>query len=271
MKKLLAVSLKTMLVILTSIGAVIVLEMIFTPFIEFKGVKFIAKVITDLCLAFIPITLYLKIFKKAGWPLGLRDVRKASRLGFGALLGCLFMVGLIGLILIFGGMEIEGIKTDYAASSLIYLVITSYTVSFAEEILFRGVLQGLFRDAYGRSAGIVVSSVFFFVVHGANPGMFESIIAPVSLLLAGLVLALIREKTGSLWIPIGFHWTWNLFQDLSGFATSGFASDHSPLIINLVPGKEWLNGGSFGIEGSLISLIILSAACVYLVKTLPKK
>jgi uncharacterized protein len=63
--------------------------------------------------------------------------------------------------------------------------------------------------------------------------MFESVYAPINLFLAGLLTSLLRERTGALWIPIGMHWTWNLTQELSGFATSGFSSNHAILQFQL--------------------------------------
>jgi membrane protease YdiL (CAAX protease family) len=81
-------------------------------------------------------------------------------------------------------------------------------------------------------------------MHAGNPGMFESILPPLNLFLGGLIIGLIREKTGSLWIPIGFHWTWNLIEELFGFATSGFSAKEALFIIQFVPGKDLIHGGS---------------------------
>jgi membrane protease YdiL (CAAX protease family) len=273
MKKLSFVILKAILVIVATMGSLIVLENIVAPSAEMGGgVLLIVKVFADTLMALMPILVCLWFFKKAAWDLiGLQRPIKTTHVGVGALWGIAFIVGLVGLIIILGGIQFKGIRSDYAISGLIFLVITSFTVSVGEEVLFRGALQGIFKQAYGRWAGIIISSVIFFLIHSGNPGMFESILPPLNLFLGGLIIALIRERTGSLWIPIGLHWTWNLFQDLFGFATSGFSAKESLFMIHFIPGRDLVNGGNFGIEGSIVSIVALLVVCVYLVNKLPKK
>lgn len=263
MKRMLNVLLKTLGIAAATVAAILVLEIVMTPFIDIKGVKFIVKVAADVLMAVIPLSLYLFVYKEPARSLGLADTDKLRRLAIGAALGFLSMLVLFVLVLGLGGVKLAGFSPDYAANKLLYLVVTSFTVSFGEEILFRGAIQGVCRNTYGRWAGIAAASCFFFLLHGANPGIFQSPIAPVSLLLAGFLVSLLREYTGSLWLPIGFHWTWNMFQDLFGFATSGFASEHSPFRMTVVEGKEWLNGGSFGLEGSIVTVFVLLAAAIY--------
>jgi hypothetical protein len=42
-------------------------------------------------------------------------------------------------------------------------------------------------------------------------------------------------------------------------------------MIHFVPGKDLINGGKFGMEGSIVSILALLVVCVYLVIKLPKK
>ncbi|MGI9200761.1 MAG: CPBP family intramembrane glutamic endopeptidase, partial [Woeseiaceae bacterium] len=66
-------------------------------------------------------------------------------------------------------------------------------------------------------------------------------------------------KTGQLWLPMGLHLGWNFFQaSIFGFPSSGNVS--ASLISQSPVGPEWLSGGKFGAEGSvlIIPVTILS-------------
>ena len=108
-------------------------------------------------------------------------------------------------------------------------------VSLIEEVLFRGVLLGLFMRAMRPRGAIISVSVLFAFVHFLQPpfgvmvpdpespiaglwligqmmGRFAQPIELVSgfgaLLAVGLVLAYARWRTASLWLPIGLHAGW---------------------------------------------------------------
>ena len=76
--------------------------------------------------------------------------------------------------------------------------------------------------------------------------------------MGGLLIVLITPqliyayvKTGQLWLPVGLHLGWNFFQaSIFGFPASGQVS---PSMISQSPvGPEWLSGGKFGAEGSIL-------------------
>jgi membrane protease YdiL (CAAX protease family) len=192
MKKLSFVILKAIVLIIATMGSLIVLENIVAPSAEMGSLQlFIIKVFADTLMALIPILLCLWFFKKVAWELiGLQRPHITSQVGVGALWGTAFMVGLVVLVILLGGVQFKGITSDYAIGGLIFLFITSFTVSVGEEVFFRGALQGLWRKAYGRWVGMIISSLIFFLMHSGNPGMFESILPPLNLFLGGLIIAL---------------------------------------------------------------------------------
>jgi uncharacterized protein len=101
-----------------------------------------------------------------------------------------------------------------------FVLYPLHTVIF-EELLFRGVLQGLATRALGLTKGIVLSAGAFALWHVAvdhrvlgraeiadYPVLF--VLLQVGVLMAlfagGIVLSLLRERTGSVLTPIAFHW-----------------------------------------------------------------
>jgi uncharacterized protein len=68
----------------------------------------------------------------------------------------------------------------------------------AEEIFFRGFLYQAFRNSFGVLPGALLSAVIFGAIH------FE-FFKLVQLAILGVILALLFEKTRSLWSPIILH------------------------------------------------------------------
>jgi membrane protease YdiL (CAAX protease family) len=69
---------------------------------------------------------------------------------------------------------------------------------FAEELFFRGFLYQAFRNSFGILPGALLSAVIFGAIH------FE-FFKLVQLAILGVILALLFEKTKSLWPPIMLH------------------------------------------------------------------
>jgi len=93
---------------------------------------------------------------------------------------------------------------------LYLIVVTILLTAPAEELLFRGLVQGLFRQAYGLVPGIVVASALFGVVHWialTGGGSRLTYIAVAGAL--GMVLGAVYEKTENLAVPIIVHGVYN--------------------------------------------------------------
>lgn len=81
-------------------------------------------------------------------------------------------------------------------------MVTGIVAPVAEEVAFRGVLYGWLRQRFGARIGIVVSALLFSVAHGIPP------LIP-ALAVQGVILALLYERSGSLWPSIITHGTYN--------------------------------------------------------------
>ena len=68
------------------------------------------------------------------------------------------------------------------------------------------------------------------------------------------------------------HSLWNFFQgNVFGISVSGMGVSVSPLQATLQNENAWLHGGAFGIEGGIVTTLILSLALLAALLYLPAK
>ncbi len=100
-----------------------------------------------------------------------------------------------------GGVSSYSGGTDPQAVTL--FITVSLAPAFSEELLFRGVIYGNLRR-YGVPTAVTVSALLFALMHGNIAQTFYTFVA-------GVVLALCYELSGSIWCGIFLH----LFNNLS--------------------------------------------------------
>jgi len=88
-------------------------------------------------------------------------------------------------------------------------------------------------------------------MHGFNPNI--DLFGFVDLFIAGILLGISYVYTKNLWFPIALHFSWNLMQTFLGFNVSG--NDAYSIIEFKTTENNLLNGGNFGFEGSIFSII----------------
>jgi membrane protease YdiL (CAAX protease family) len=82
----------------------------------------------------------------------------------------------------------------------------------AEELLFRGVVQGLLRRTYGVIPGIALASALFSLAHySALIGGGDVLPVFLILFLSGAVLGAVYEYSRTLVVPVLTHALWNAF------------------------------------------------------------
>ncbi|MDD5544541.1 MAG: type II CAAX endopeptidase family protein [Acidobacteriia bacterium] len=191
-----------------------------------------------------------------------------SRLGLSRRSG--FWVGLAGLVagllavdLIFlavirhAGSKIQfSLHPEVFTSKefLLALVVFFFAASL-EELLFRGypflALQTLLR----RGGAAALLSVLFVAFH---PNLVPSPAAAPAIFLAGLFLTQLFVWSESLWLPVGFHFGWNLAQAVI-FPLPGL----QPTVVRLEGFDPAASGITLGVEqswwavGLLMALVIL--------------
>lgn len=94
---------------------------------------------------------------------------------------------------------------------LVMIPIQLFLTAPAEELLFRGCIQGLFRRAYGILPGVLIAAAIFSLFHIpaliGTAGLFPVL---VMLFTSGALLGILYEYTQNLLVPIVIHALWNM-------------------------------------------------------------
>jgi membrane protease YdiL (CAAX protease family) len=178
---------------------------------------------------------------------------------FGFILSGL-MISMIFLInFTMGYIEIESfgfhnVVANTVFTFLLWLLIIGVSVSWFEELTFRGYLLQNLKDGIGIRWAVLLSSIIFGLLHLLNPN--ATILSGIIIILITFILVLGWLRTGQLWIPFGLHAGWNFFMGpVFGFPVSGMLED-SFLKIK-INGPNWITGGEFGPEGGYLVLPII--------------
>lgn len=175
-----------------------------------------------------------------------RELRIGLLIGGGLYAACELILMALGIY------RINGLNPLTYMIPAIAMAISS---SVYEELLFRGVLFGSVEKWFGSWVALVVSSLVFGLTHLINPqGTIEG--ALFIAVEAGILLAAAYMLTRRLWVSIGFHMAWNYTQSaiFSGIVSGNDAQQG--LIRSTIKGPDWLTGGNFGVESSVIALLL---------------
>jgi membrane protease YdiL (CAAX protease family) len=175
--------------------------------------------------------------------------------GSGVLLGAVLFSGTIGILALLGVYHVTALGR---VSDLMAALAGAIGAGVLEEILFRGVIFRIVEEALGSWIALGVSAAIFGFLHLVNPhGTLQGAIAII--FEAGIVLAAAYMLTRRLWLPIGIHVGWNFTQGgVFGAAVSGSAA--SGLLHGTLTGPDWLSGGVFGPEASVVAIALCTTA-----------
>ncbi|MEZ4884930.1 MAG: type II CAAX endopeptidase family protein [Chitinophagales bacterium] len=178
---------------------------------------------------------------------------KDSVIGFG--LGfALIAVGTL-LLMLLGELEISAIQFNF--DLLLSYFILCIIIALNEEILVRGYVLNNLMQSMNKYWALVVSAMIFTLFHALNPNI--SFLAVVNLQLAGMLLGIYYIHQQNLWFPIALHTSWNFSEGaVFGYEVSGI--DFQSLLQQNISDTDWLTGGEFGFEGSLLLSILLGLA-----------
>nr|WP_256624036.1 MULTISPECIES: CPBP family intramembrane glutamic endopeptidase [Actinomyces] len=124
-----------------------------------------------------------------------------------------------------------------------------------EEILMRGTLQRILTGFVGPLWALGIISALFGAGHVLNAGATTLGVVAIALE-AGALLGAAYLLTGRLWLPMGIHIAWNAVQGgVFGSTISGIDGTRG-LARASWSGPQFLTGGTMGMEGSVVTVIV---------------
>ena len=221
----------------------------------------------EIVISLAVVAMVMLVYKLAIRRLGeqprddLRSEHAARDLGLGLVGGALIFSLVTAVAALAGVYHIVG---PGSPNDIFYALVTMGIVpAVMEETLFRGILFRHLEDFGGTWFALALTSALFGVAHVFNPNAtyFSSFAIAVE---AGVLLGGVYMLTRSLWAPIGLHAAWNFTQgEIYDVPVSGI--DQNGLVEAKLSGPEILSGGTFGLEASVIALVIATAFGVWMV------
>lgn len=186
------------------------------------------------------------------WPAELLHRGLLRDLALGTVGGTLLISVVVAILWLAGAYTVTG--TTAAEGVWRSLLVGGLAAAIAEELVLRGVCFRLIEEGLGTWTALAVSSFVFGLLHLGNPSAsaWSAIAIAIE---AGLLLGLLYHVTRSLPLCIGVHMGWNAAQgSLYGVAVSGVTMPS--WLVSQRRGPEWLTGGDFGAEASVVAVAV---------------
>ena len=211
--------------------------------------------------------LYWKLFqKKTVGELGF--TKKAGTYVIGVLIGTVLVAVSAASVVLTGTITCHGVfrNIDYI---YILLMLGGFICQGAmEEVLTRGIVLQLLKKKTPIPVAVGVSTALFIVPHlnnmsGAGAGIV--VFAIVDLILISLIFSFLTLYFKSIWAACGLHSIWNfILYNILGLNLSGNDEKTAAVFDMRSVGSNIINGGLYGIEASVITAVVLTAALIIL-------
>ena len=215
----------------------------------------------SLVIVLILIWLFMKYIDKQKFiDIGFQTKNRLKDFNYGILIGFIIMFSAYYILLFIG--EINYFGYSFNLENIFISIMLFTGVSIFEEVIFRGYVLKNLLESFNPFVALFISSIFFSLIHGANPNV--TILGLSNIFLAGFFLGVSYVFTKNLWFPIALHFSWNFFQSMFGFKVSGL--DSYSIIEFKILENNYINGGEFGFESSVLSLVIISVSTIFIWK-----
>jgi membrane protease YdiL (CAAX protease family) len=196
------------------------------------------------------------------WPADLQAVHLGRDLVGGTLAGAGLFTVALGAVWLAGGYRVVAVNPLAVVLPAVTGVVFFVGI---EETINRGILLPEVESRFGSWIALLVTSTIFAGYHTVlttdpTPVAVAAIFG-ASVLFAGAYLL-----TRQLWLPIALHAGWNFAQGaVFGIAVSGNDASSVALLAGETVGPTWLTGGTYGLEGSLVTLAVIVLAALAVV------
>ncbi|HTA65272.1 MAG TPA: type II CAAX endopeptidase family protein [Xanthomonadaceae bacterium] len=228
-----------------------------------KSASPLQRALASICIELIPaLVAYLGLVtwfeRRRANELALRTVPTFGLAGFAG--GTLLFSVVVAVLWLAGSYHV--VATNPHPDWIPEILVAGICAGLAEEIIMRGVLFRIVEEGLGTWVGLSVSAVVFGWAHIRNPGATWWSSAAIAIE-AGLLLAMLYHVTRSLWACVGLHAAWNIMQGtVYGIPVSGTRADG--FLVSARTGPDWLSGGAFGAEASVVALSLCSLCTIAL-------
>lgn len=175
--------------------------------------------------------------------------------------GALVFSLVVGALWALGAFVVDRVNSD--VHWLGPILVLGVGAGIGEEIVSRGVIFRIVEEWLGTWAALLVSAAVFGGLHLWNPNATAWSALAIALE-AGLLFGLLYHVTRSLWVCMGAHAAWNVAQGpVYGIPVSGF--EQHGLLASHMQGPDWVTGGAFGAEASVVALglcSVVTAGCL---------
>lgn len=176
----------------------------------------------------------------------------------GVCVGALLISVIVLMGVLFNIFVFDGSNSNLNKKIILLFLVGFVLQGFYEELVFRGFLMISIIRKNTILVAVVANSLLFGLTHGLNNGF--QVLALFNLILFGIFESIYLLKTGNIWGVSAIHSMWNFIQgDIYGFNVSGMAQSQSIFIFK-ISNCEIFSGGTFGLEGSLLTTIVLLSA-----------
>ena len=163
-----------------------------------------------------------------------------------------------------GDLEVSFWTTPRAFWLFALSLVTFAVGTLAEEVAFRGYPFQRLIQAIGPTAATVLMVVFFAAVHlqGSDATLSSTLVT----MLAGVIYSVAYLRTRALWLPWGLHFAWKISMGVLFGLPVGGALNFGTIIQSNAVGPHWLTGGVYGPEAAFITVLVLLAGLMVLVR-----
>lgn len=183
-----------------------------------------------------------------------------------------------GVLLCLPGQLIKNnINTSQTMNIIVNAIFnTGLSAGIVEEMVFRGMIMKALDKRFGKMTAIILPSFIFALIHVI--GMKMNIVSILQLIVAGtsvgIMFSLIVYESGSIWCSAIVHGIWNVIMIGEILNISGTYNNKAIYSYKLASESIILTGGEFGIESSIVSVlvfIVVIALTLFLMEKKVKK